>query len=115
MKLLKNIKYEIAIPLTIAINHSMEMGMVPKSLKVAKIIPIYKSKDKLVLSNYRPISLLSSFSKMLEKVLHKRLYRHMLSLFTSKQYGFRKSRSTSHAVIDFVLRTTQALDERETH
>ena len=71
--LLKDIKYDISSPLAILINKSLETGEVPELLKLAKIIPIYKSKNKTLLNNYRPISLLPSVSKVLEKIVHKRL------------------------------------------
>ena len=52
----------------------MTTGKVPTKMKYAKVIPVYKSKDKQSLSNYRPISLLPNLSKILEKVMHKRVY-----------------------------------------
>ena len=55
------------------INTSIESGHVPGTMKLAKVIPIYKSKDKQMLNNYRPISLLPIFSKIIEKVIYQRL------------------------------------------
>jgi hypothetical protein len=72
--LIKDIKNEIALPLTILFNKSLNTGSVPDLMKLAKVIPIYKSKDKEILNNYRPISLLPTTSKILEKIVHKRLY-----------------------------------------
>ncbi len=57
-KLLKSIRGEIAYPLSVAINKSLESGIVPASLKIAKVIPLYKAKDQQLLTNYRPVSLL---------------------------------------------------------
>ena len=71
---LKDIKNTICIPLTNIFNKSLETGTVPDLLKLAKIIPIYKSKNKELLNNYRPISLLPTVSKLLKKIVHKRLY-----------------------------------------
>ena len=73
-KLVKDFKYALSIPLSIIINNSLAMGLVPDMAKLAKIIPIYKEKDKKKISNYRPISLLPVISKILEKVVHKNLY-----------------------------------------
>jgi hypothetical protein len=89
--LIKDIKHEIALPLTIMINKSLSTGIVPDLLKTAKVIPIYKAKDKELLNNYRPISLLPTASKILEKLVHKRLYNFLLSqsIFYPSQYGFR--------------------------
>ena len=74
MLFIKQIKSGILLPLTHIINTSMTTGKVPTKMKYAKVIPVYKSKDKQSLSNYRPISLLPNLSKILEKVMHKRVY-----------------------------------------
>ena len=72
-------------------------------MKIAKVIPIFKSQEKSQFSNYRPISLLPIFSKILEKLVHNRLYDfcNKFNLITPSQYGFRKNFSTEHAVIEF--------------
>ena len=67
-KLLKPYIEEYIKPLTYIINKSFETGVFPDSLKLTKVIPIYKSDDKTLLSNYRPIYILNSFSKFLEKL-----------------------------------------------
>ena len=72
-KLLKPYIEEYIKPLTYIINKSFETGVFPDSLKLAKVIPIYKSGDKTLLSNYRPISILNSFSKIFEKVIYNHL------------------------------------------
>jgi len=74
-KLLKLLVNSLTIPLTSIINKSLSNGTVPKNWKLAKVIPIYKSKDKSLMNNYRPISLLPSMSKILEKIVHHRLYK----------------------------------------
>ena len=56
------------------INASFELGMFPNSLKIAKVIPIYKSGEKQIVNNYRPISLLSPFSKIYEKLIFNRFF-----------------------------------------
>jgi potassium voltage-gated channel Eag-related subfamily H protein 8 len=65
------------------INKSLKTDDVPRSMKIAKVIPIHKSKDKTDLGNYRPISLLSSLSKILEKIVLERLY----SCFMQTRYN----------------------------
>ena len=96
-KLVKDLKNEIALPLSIMINTSIENGHVPGTMKLAKVIPIYKSKDKQMLNNYyRPISQLPIFSKIIEKLIYQRLFNFLNTnnaLFSS-QYGFRKNHST---------------------
>ncbi len=71
--MLKELRNEIAAPLSILINKSLENGRIPNQLKIAKIQPLYKSKETNLLANYRPISILTSFSKVFEKVVYKRL------------------------------------------
>ena len=73
-KLVKDLNYALSLPLSIIINNSLSEGLVPDMAKLAKIIPIYKAKDKNNISNYRRISLLPVISKILEKVIHKNLY-----------------------------------------
>jgi len=84
------------------INSSLTHGVFPELLKTAKVIPIHKSGSKSDVANYRPISLLSVFSKIFEKVMYSRL----TSFFTAnnviypRQYGFRSQHSCEHALID---------------
>ena len=79
MKFLKKIKDSVCLPISIIINISISTGSVPQKMKLAKIVPIYKAKDKTLFNNYRPISLLPNVSKILEKIVHKRVY-HFLQL-----------------------------------
>ena len=72
--LLKQTYQGCSLPISIIVNMSIETGQVPDAMKLAKVIPIYKAKSKESLGNYRPISLLSNISKILEKAVHKRLY-----------------------------------------
>ena len=82
---------QISEPLSWIINSSLSTGCVPDSLKIAKICPIYKNGNVDEITNYHPISLLPTFSKILEKAVYNRLH----SFFTSQntliqnQYGFR--------------------------
>ena len=97
------------------INKSIESGHVPVAMKLAKVVPIYKSKDKQMLNNYRPISLLPIFSKILEKVILHKLFNFLdinNTLFSS-QYGFRKNHSTVNAVTELVSHVIKAMDRKE--
>ena len=78
------------------INICLIHGKFPSMLKIAVIKPIYKSGDKSLMNNYRPISLLPFISKILEKVIHTRLNDHIRdnNLLTSNQFGFQKGLST---------------------
>ena len=73
MNLLKQIIYTIAAPLEHIFNLSLSTGTCPNLLKIANVIPIYKKDDPTQISNYRPISLLPSISKLLEKIIYTRL------------------------------------------
>ena len=75
------------------INLTFEVSIFPDFLKLAKMIPIHKKGCKLDHVNYRPISLLSVFSKIFEKVLYKRMYSILSDekLIFDKQYGFRSN------------------------
>ena len=77
----------------------------PSKLKIAKVIPLYKTKDPALFSNYRPISLLPFFSKILERLMHNRLYTAM------NQFGFRKNYSTFLALMDLVDNISKNIDE----
>ena len=91
------------------------MGLVPNMAKLAKIIPIYKAKDKKDISNYRPISLLPIISKILEKVVHKNLYTFLEKnkVLYASQYGFRKNRSTVNAITELVCHITNAFENKQ--
>jgi len=77
-------------------NSSFNTGLVPDKLKIAKIIPIFKAGQKNSISNYRPISILPFFSKILETLMAIRLsdYIERHSILTQAQYGFRRDLST---------------------
>ena len=67
--IVKKISNEIAKPLTMIFNLSLTTGIVPQSCKIAKVIPIYKKEDAEIFSNYRPVSVLPCFSKILERLV----------------------------------------------
>ena len=85
-------------------NTSLGQGIFPDEMKIARIIPLFKSGDKQNVSNYRPISLLPQFSKILEKIFNNRLMNFLNSnnLLYLRQYGFRKNMSTSMAIMELV-------------
>ena len=98
--LLKSLAVHISVPLEIIFNKSIEEEVFPENMKKADIIPLYKSKDKHECSNYRPISLLITLSKLLEKIVYKRVYQFLETtgqIFPS-QYGFRTSHSCENAL-----------------
>ena len=70
-KMLKSLQPALCLPISILINKSMETGQVPANMKIAKIIPIYKSKEKNNMGNYRPISFYHQSRKFWKKLLIK--------------------------------------------
>ena len=99
-------------PLTHVLNLSLSQGVVPKELKIARVTPIFKAGDKQMISNYRPISVLPYFSKILEKLVKKRLTNFIENheLFYKYQFGFRGNHSTSHALVTLTTEVSSSLD-----
>ena len=99
-------------PLTYIINKSFETGIFPYELKITKIVPIFKSGDKTLVPNYRPISVLGFFSKIFETILYNHLIEFIEKhdLLYKFQFGFRKQFSTSHAIISLVDKIHEALN-----
>ena len=81
-------------------NLCLSTGTYPDLMKIVKVIPIFKNGEKDKMTNYRPISLLSQFNKIFEKLLPSRVYSYLskFNLFSERQFGFRKNYSTSLAI-----------------
>jgi len=111
-KLLKDLKTELCKPLTLIINQSLRHGIFPEKLKIAKVIPVYKNGDETITTNYRPISLLPSISKIFEKVIFSQIHNHfkLHQLYFPSQYGFRELHSTEHAAIELIDKITLEMD-----
>jgi hypothetical protein len=107
--------YYIAEPIAAIINSSMDTGIFPDLLKIAKVCPVFKDGDKTVFQNYRPISVLPSFSKVFEKVILNRLLPFLdnKNILCDSQYGFRKKHSTYMSLIDMYDRISLATDKNE--
>ena len=114
-QLVKQLASSIKQPISEIINKSLQTGKIPKAWKLAKIVPIYKSKQKNLMCNYRPISLLPTLSKVLEKVVHNRLYTFCMkqNVLYENQFGFRKGHSTEHAILNFVAKVVNAMDNKK--
>ena len=113
-KLLKMLKSILSAPLAFLFNCSFSSGVVPNNLKLARIIPVYKKGPKIYVSNYRPISLLSIFNKILEKIMYKRLINFLEkneAIFHG-QFGFRSNHSTSHALLLITDKIQKAIENK---
>ena len=84
-------------------------------MKIAKVIPIFKTGSSQDMTNYRPISTLTSFSKILEKIVHKRLYDFLDAnqILYDNQFGFRRNHSTALAVIETIDRISESMDSHK--
>jgi hypothetical protein len=84
-------------------------------MKIAKVVPLFKTGDPKNMDNYRPISLLSSFSKILEKIVCRRLctFLETNNILSPQQFGFRSGHSTIHPMVHFLNHVSKALNEKE--
>ena len=112
-KIVKSVIHTIAEPLSTATNVSFDQGTFPDALKLAKVGPISKSDDRTIVSNYRPVSVLSVFSKIYEKVMYKRLFGYFVEnkFLVDNQFGFRKQYSTSMAILRLVDQIATEIDK----
>ena len=115
MKITKHIIKSVVKPFNAICNLSFTSGVVPEAMKISKIVPLFKSGDKTVFTNYRPVALLPQFSKILEKLFCKRLnsFIDKNNILSENQYGFRANRSTSTALLDLLEEITKAHDENK--
>ena len=94
-------------------NLSLQQGTFPEDLKIAKVSPVYKKDEEFLLTNYRPISVLPCFSKLLERIMYNRLFKHLSenSILYKKIFGFQTSHSTEHAILLLVNQLYKSFDE----
>ena len=100
-------------PLKYIFNLSLQQGIFPENLKIAKVSLVYKKDEEFLLTNYGPISVLPCFSKLLERIMYNRLFKYPSenSILYKKQFGFQTPHSTEHAVLLLVNQLYQSLDE----
>ena len=115
LHIIKASNSELSHVLSDIINCSMEEGIFPDSLKIAKIIPVYKAGDSKSITNYRPISILSPFSKIFEKIISVRLNQYIdnNNILHENQFGFRSGLSTCMALLQLVDELTDSIDSRK--
>ena len=115
MCLVKLVTPCILKPLKHIFNNSLQKGVFPDSMKIARVIPILKTGDAQEFSNYRPVSILPQFSKILEKIFHNRLMSFLndKQILYNGQFGFRKNHSTSMAILELVEEMTTAMDNSQ--
>ena len=113
--LLKSIIHHLKYALNIVFNNSIQEGVYPDQMKLAEVVPIYKSKRRDLVENYRPVSLLHVISKVLERIIYKRLFSFLCkkALLYDSQYGFRNKRSTIDAVTELSGKILHGLERKE--
>lgn len=106
------IRHAIIKPLTHVINLSFSQGVFPSQLKKAYVIPLYKGGDSQLMKNYRPVSVLSVFSKVFERLMYNRLMEYISNhnVLYNFQFGFRQDHSTEIALTVFIDKVMNALD-----
>ena len=95
-------------------NLSIVKGIFPDDLKIARVTPVFKGGDE-DLENYRPISILPCFPKILERIMYNRLYNHLIknNILYSKQFGFQRRHSTEYAIIQLIDQINNSFENNE--
>ena len=96
-------------------NLSLQQRIFPENLKIVKVSPIYKKVEEFLRPNYRPISVLPCFSKLLERIMYNRLLKYLSenSILYENQFGVQTSHSTEHAILLLVNQLYQSFDENK--
>ena len=115
MYVISKVIISIAKPLAHIFNVSFSIGVFPNHTTIADIIPIFKNGQKTKFTNYRPISKLSQFCKILEKLFNLRLqiFLDANKILSDSQYGFIPGMSTVHAAAILVEHVSPAVDGTE--
>lgn len=115
MNVVKECIHQIKKPITILINQSFKEGVFPDDLKVSIVKPLHKKGNTKQFNNYRPISLLTSFSKIFEKILSNRIMNFLkkFKILSTCQHGFIHKRSTETAIFELTQRVLSFLEEGE--
>ena len=113
MNEIKEVLDLIVQPLTYITNLSLSSGIVPDQMKIARVVPLFKTGDLSQFTNYRPVSVLPAFSKCLEGTVYNRLinFLNKFNTLSNNQYGFRKNHSTAYALIQLYDKLSDATDQ----
>ena len=121
ISVIKDLTNEISTPLAHIINGSLTNAVFPDTLKLAKVhlklIPLFEGGDQCSPNNYRPISILPIFEKVIENLMHNRLiyFLNKHNILNSSQYGFqKKKRSTTQAILDMLNHVSNATTNKST-
>ena len=105
----------ILSPITFIFNTALKIGVFPERLKYAIVKPIPKKGDPSSISSYRPMSVLSVFSKVFGKLIYVRIQKHLIinDILTPHQFGFRANYSTEYAMFTFTNAVLEALNNKQ--
>ena len=114
-RLLKQISEETAYPVTVLFKQSMDEGAVPQDWKIANVTPIFKKGSRSQTENYRPVSLTGQLSKVMESVVRDTITEHLdrHHLITDSQHGFRRGRSCTTNLLEFLDKVTEGINQKE--
>ena len=114
--IVKGVAKEIVHPVTAIFNFSLSTGKIPDSLEIAKVIPIHEQDENKIFSNYRLVSVLLSFSKILERLMFNRCIELIENnnILNAKQLDFRAHHSTYMAIMQLVDKINNAVEKNET-
>ena len=114
VNVIRKLYNELKIPLMNIFNLSLTTGIFPDKMKIAKVSPIFKKGEKSIISNYRPISVLPCFSKILERIMYNRLYNYLTenNILFNKQFGFRSGHSTEHALLELIDQISDSFNDK---
>ena len=98
-------------PLLHILHLSLQTGIFPDKLKIARVTPLFQGGENYELGNYRPISVLPCFSKILEKILC--LYKYLTDMLYKKQFGFQEGHSTEHAIVQLVDQIRNSFESKQ--
>jgi len=113
LKLVKTVRTEICTPLAHIFDLSISTGIFPDALKCSRTVPVYKCGSKSLCDNYRPISLVPTFSKLLEKIIAVKLSNHLdiNKLLHKHQFGFQRGKQTEHNLLLLLDKVSKSLNE----
>lgn len=113
-KMIKLASRALSVPFTFIYNLSISTGIVPDIFKISRVSPVYKSGLMTDLNNYRPIAILSPFSKILERIVYDKLiiFLEKHSILTKFQFGFRKGHSTEQAILEITDNLKASIDNK---
>jgi len=114
-KLIRIVSEDLSKPFTFIYNESIKTGVVPDIFKISQVTPVYKNGLMTEPGNYRPIAVLSPFSKVLERLVHDQLYSFLekKEILYKYQFGFRKNFSTEQAILEVTDKLKEAIDKKK--